>query len=667
MAWLICLLLLGLPADDLEAARKAVDAREFTRAVRLLDTFLEAEEGHLEARYLRGIALRELGRNPTLEARLKRYLRRGAEDFERVLEQDSTYQDVLYQYAILKRYDNDLQAAIELGEAQLRHRPDLEYVLPGVLTLYWRYVVETSPADARLWLRSQSGYLTPVFVGKTYERQSFFDAAAEVYEEFLAREKEGPGVGQVPAQLAVARLNFARNRPEDGTDGVLEAASNIRTLTDALVMFDEIKTIATPAEVAEFMEVDRPTDYRGYFQEFWTRRDPMPAAPFNARMAEHYRRLRVAEQHYLFYGFRSWYKSAFTDNAVFFPNTYSLSHDFDDRGVVFIRHGEPDDYTHGESNSWLYYDSLLVFHFAPTCHGVVCGVKEHFVPTPRGETFASGIVGSDPFEMEQRSLASLAAGLSSDRHTWPTETRHWDVPYVVAAFRGLDDHSLVEVYYEVPLEETARVDGPDTITIETGFVVHNDKWQRMGYVRERRKYPRGGAGLVDRFQVDLVPASYHIGLHARVVNGVHLAAHRFDYRPRRFSNYGLKVSDVLLADNVEALPDVQSREDVKLHVQPAGVFDASMFVYFEVYDLQLAPDGRTRYRVTYGLVPERGGREAAITLQTDDQRGLASSPIEYVAIDLTEVPKGNYVLEITVTDLENGVQIGTSRPLEVDR
>lgn len=392
----------------------------------------------------------------------------------------------------------------------------------------------------------------------------------------------------------------------------------------------------------------------------------MPAAPFNARMAEHYRRLRVAEQHYLFYGFRSWYKSAFTDNAAYFPATYALSHDFDDRGVVFIRHGDPDDYTHGESNSWLYYDSPLVFHFAPTCAGPVCGVGEHFVPTPRGETFAGGIIGSDPFDIEQRTIESLSDGLSSDRHTWPVDTRHWDVPYVVATFRGVDNHTLLEVYYKVPMEETARVDGPDTITVETGFVVHNDKWRRIGYVRERRKYPRGATGLVDRFQVDLAPASYHIGLHARVVGGVHLTAHRFDYRPRNFSAPGLKISDVLLADSVEALPDARLREDVILYVNPTGIFSASMFVYFEVYDLQLAPDGRTRYRVTYRLVPERGGREAAITLQTGDQRGLTSSPIEYVAVDLTEVPNGEYRLEITVTDQESGSEVSTTRMLRVD-
>ncbi len=667
MAWLLALLLLGQSAGDLEAARRAVSAHDYAHAVTLLDAYLETDSDHPEARYLRGIAFRELGRLPTLETRLKRYLYKGTLDFEHVLARDSTYQDVLYQYALLKWYTNDLPTAIQLGEAQLRHRPDLEYVLPGVLLLYWRFIVQTPPEEARLWLRAQDDYLTPVFIGKAYERQSFFDAAEQVYVEFIKREASGDGMAHVPALLALARLDFARNRPEAGTDGVLAAAAEIRSRTDALVLFDEIKTIATPAEVAEFGRIDRIADYRSFFQVFWTSRDPMPAAPFNARMAEHYRRLREAERHYLFNGFRSWHKSPFTYDASYFPETYALSHDFNDRGAIFIRHGEPDDYTHGESNTWLYHDSMLVFHFAPTCFGGVCGVTEHFVPRPQGETFAAGIIGADLFEMEQRALESLAQGLSSDRHTWPSDTRYWEVPYVVAAFRGLDNHALVEVYYGVPLQETARVRGSDSITVETGFVVHTDKWQRIGYVRERRNYLRGDDGYVDRFQIDLEPAPYHLGLHARVINGVHLAAHRFEYQPRRFGGYGLKVSDTLLADSVDALPDAKVREDVLVHVNPASTFGSSMYVYFEVYDLQLAPDGQTRYRVSYRLVPEREGEEASITLQTDDQRGLNVSPIEYVAIDLTDVPAGDYTLEVTVTDQESGAEVSASRSLSVDR
>ena len=103
MSWCFLILLLSqVPATDLQAARQAVGSQDYGRAVQLLDEFLESDDTNIEGRYLRGIALRERGRNPTLKSRLQRVLERSAADFEFVVARDSAYQDVLFQYAILK-------------------------------------------------------------------------------------------------------------------------------------------------------------------------------------------------------------------------------------------------------------------------------------------------------------------------------------------------------------------------------------------------------------------------------------------------------------------------------------------------------------------------------------------------------------------------------------
>ena len=670
MAWLLLILLFGGGyTDDLQAGKEAVRAGEYARAIDLLTAYLETENVSVEAHYWRGIAFRERGKHPTLRNKIQRILQRGAHDFEFVLAQDSAYQDVLYQYALLKRYQGDLREAIRLGEAQLRHRTDFDHVLPGVLSLYWRYLVESSPGKARQWLREQSGLLTTVFIGKAYERQGFYDAAESHYTQVLDNAGDDIDLVSIPVRLALARLDFAQKYPEAGTGGVLAAFEGIQSRMDAMVCFEEIKTIASPAEVAAFKEIQDIVDYRTFFDVFWASRDPMPAAPYNARMVEHYRRLRVAEQDFLFYGYRSWYRSAFTHEASFFPETYALSQDFNDRGIIYIRHGEPDEYTVGEANSWLYRDSLMVFHFAPTCTGGICSVTSHFVPSPEGPTFPPNIVGLDNLDAEHRTGGYLMQGLSSDRHQWPSETRHWDVHYVVAAFRGWENRALVEVYYRVPVDEATRTGREDSIMVEVGFTAHDELWRRLNYVRERQKHSANAGAYVDRFQVDLEPKTHHLSLHARVLDGVHLAAHRFKYTPSRFDGPGLKVSDVLLADSIDVLPDVQDREDYTLHVNPAGTFKSStpVHVYFEVYDLQHAPDGQTRYRVSYGLIPEKEGRDGAITLQTDEQRSVEFSPIEYVVIDLSDIPRGLYILEVMVSDEVSGQEAVGARSLEIVR
>lgn len=661
MSWCFFILLLSqVPATDLQAARQAVGSQDYGRAVQLLDEFLESDDTHIEGRYLRGIALRERGRNPTLKNRLQRVLARSAADFEFVVARDSAYQDVLFQYAILKRYEDDLEGAIRLGEAQLEHRPDLDYVLPRLLSFYWRYVVTTAPQKARLWLRSQSGSLAPLFIGRAYERQGMYDSAETIYAD-------DEDISETPLLLAQARLSFARMRPEIGTETIEEAISGIDSKVDALVFFEEIKTIASPAEVAAFERIEELEEYRKFFRTFWTSRDPMPAAAYNARMVEHYRRLRIAEQNFLFNGYRSWFRSAFTHDETYFPVTYELSSDFNDRGIVFMRHGEPDDYTVGEANSWLYNDSLLVFHFAPTCIGQVCGVTEHFVPSPLGPTFEPAVVGLDALDAERKSVDYLVNGLSTDRHQWSSDTRHWEVPYVVGAFRGLDGRTLVEVYYKVPLHETARVRGPDSVVVETGFAIHTSNWERINYVRKQSQFGRGEDAFVDRFQVDLSADRFNIALHARVLDGVHLRAYRFDYTVPRYTETGLQLSDMLFADSIAVLPDAVERDDVILYVNPSGQFErpTAPFVYFEVYNLTQEPDGQTRYRIAYTLTPVDAGQEGTITLQTSEQRSANTSPLSYVALDLGEASAGSYTIEVEVEDLITGVVARTGRALHL--
>ncbi len=661
MSWCFLILLLSqVPATDLQAARQAVESQEYGRAIQLLDEFLESDNTHIEGRYLRGIALRERGRNPTLKNRIQRLLARSEADFEFVVAQDSAYQDVLFQYAILKRYKDDLEGAITLGEAQLAHRPDLDYVLPRLLSFYWRYVVTTAPPKARLWLRSQSGSLAPLFVGRAYERQGMYDTAEAIYAE-------DEDAAETPLLLAQARLSFARMRPEIGTETIEEAISGIDTKVDALVFFEEIKTIASPAEVAAFDRIYELEGYRSFFRTFWASRDPMPAAAYNARMAEHYRRLRIAEQSFLFNGFRSWFRSAFTHDETYFPATYELSSDFNDRGIIFMRHGEPDDYTIGEANSWLYNDSLLVFHFAPTCIGQVCGVTEHFVPSPVGPTFEPALVGLDALDAERRSVDFLVDGLSTDRHQWSSDTRQWEVPYIVGAFRGLDGRTLVEIYYEVPLHETARARGPDSVVVETGFAIHTSDWERINYARKQSQYGRGDDAFVDRFQVDLSADRFNLALHARVLDGVHLRAYRFDYTVPRYTDTGLQLSDMFLADSISALPDAVERDEVILYVNPSGQFErpAAPFVYFEIYNLTQEPDGRTRYRIAYTLIPVDTGQEGVITLQTSEQQSTSTSPLSYVAVDLGEASAGSYTVEVEVEDLITGMVARTRRALHL--
>ncbi len=131
---LVCLLLLGVPLEEaradqghgggVEEAVAAMEEQRWGQAIRLLDAVIQKHPAHLEAHYLRGICYGERGKHPTVQSRLGDFLGKGQEDFQFILDRDSLYRDVLYQYALVRRYDNDYQEAIALTQAQIRLKPE---------------------------------------------------------------------------------------------------------------------------------------------------------------------------------------------------------------------------------------------------------------------------------------------------------------------------------------------------------------------------------------------------------------------------------------------------------------------------------------------------------------------------------------------------------------
>lgn len=674
----------GFGEDDLAEARAAMQRQAWDTATGLLNEVVEREPDNLEARYLRGICYAERGKHRTVESLLRNFLDKGEADFAFVVERDSLYRDVLYQYARLQHYAGDFPEAIRLGHAQLRLKPELAHAQVGLFKLYWRFLVETNLEKARRWLREQKTDYATYFVGEVYRRQGLFRGADKVFAGLLARPTT---LSKTAILLGRARAHYAEKKPEAAQAFVEQAIAAITSEADALFLFDDVKFIVSPEELDEYNRITDPAGWVRFFEAFWVRRDPMPAAPVNARLTEHYRRLRVAETYYLFYGYRAWYRNEYTSDERTFPATYALSSDFDDRGIIFIRHGEPDDYTTKgpTAGSWLYEDPLLIFHFAPTCVAGICGHTLHFSPEPVASSWGGRLVGLDPLDMERKSHAYLTHGLTTDRHRWAEGTELMDLPYMIAAFRGEYGRTLVEIYYALPLGTLSRAldERTDTVAVEVGATLHDLAWRRVQIIRETKRLapsPDREALVFDRFRMDVPPDSYHVAVHGRSLQTPLLGTDQFGYRVPDFQGPGLQVSDLLLADHIIEVEtsDLLTRDDLYVQVNPLGRFSVQqpVFVYFEIYDLALTPEGQTRYGLTYTLTPQKpgglqgllkAGDEGAISLTTQEHEGAASSPVEYVEIDVSDVAPGAYVLTVSVEDKQTGVVVERTRPLDLDK
>jgi GWxTD domain-containing protein len=168
--------------------------------------------------------------------------------------------------------------------------------------------------------------------------------------------------------LELGRTEFYARHPASGGRSYFAGARAARTAAAIALFREDLQWAATPDELAAY---DRATDGAARVQwllTFWSRRDVADARDDGERLAEHYRRWFYARKH-----FRLVSRHRHYDITEVFRSKQT---EFDDRGVIYLRHGEPDrraqyicppgDERCAPNESWLYRRPTgdLVFHFA---------------------------------------------------------------------------------------------------------------------------------------------------------------------------------------------------------------------------------------------------------------------------------------------------------------
>ena len=175
--------------------------------------------------------------------------------------------------------------------------------------------------------------------------------------------------------LELARTYYFARRPADGWSTYL-AGGRAATSAPALTLYrSDLSWIADSAELSAFDGLPDPSARARWLEAFWSRRDVEEARDVGERLAEHYRRW--------FYARRS-FRLVSRHRHYDITEVYRAKQvEFDDRGVIYLRHGEPDrrarfacqetEQANGEgcaaNESWLYRRNEkeggdLIFHFA---------------------------------------------------------------------------------------------------------------------------------------------------------------------------------------------------------------------------------------------------------------------------------------------------------------
>lgn len=157
-----------------------------------------------------------------------------------------------------------------------------------------------------------------------------------------AIEESGTDLAERPAMELLLAYSLI-NSPESTTDIVQEGVQAywrgllvIESEQDASLYWHDLRAIVTQETNAEFrgLPLDRKPEY---IRAYWQRLADQSFVSPDERLAEHYRRL-----HYVMMNFRLDLPERRHYSAIdaYVP---SWQTGFDDRGVIYLRHGEPDD------------------------------------------------------------------------------------------------------------------------------------------------------------------------------------------------------------------------------------------------------------------------------------------------------------------------------------
>ncbi|MGH7562987.1 MAG: GWxTD domain-containing protein [Gemmatimonadota bacterium] len=203
----------------------------------------------------------------------------------------------------------------------------------------------------------QAGFL----LAATYRDAGDLERMATAIESSPA----GPALPAAGRQLLLAYALINAEREAEGTQAYWAGLDAITTEHESHLYWFDIRPIAGSENDAEFRSLD-VEERKGFLRDFWQRLADTSFVTVDDRLAEHYRRLEHAYRNFrLTLPERRHYSGA----AAYVP---AWQTGFDDRGVIYLRHGPPDDtasYSGPEIEqniSWKYEQPSgepLVFHF----------------------------------------------------------------------------------------------------------------------------------------------------------------------------------------------------------------------------------------------------------------------------------------------------------------
>jgi GWxTD domain-containing protein len=493
--------------------------------------------------------------------------------------------------------------------------------------------------------------------------------------------------------LELARTQFLLGR-FDGAVPYYEGAESDDSLTVASYRAD-LATIAPDSILREF-DHQRGTHRVAYLKRFWTQRDRTDLRAQGERLREHYRRL--------FYARKNFQLAAKNRHYDIVERYRSGSPDFDDRGVIYIRHGEPSSRaTYAApglepNESWRYSraDGDLIFHFiaredvqdfklveslfdvlgfsdAVRLQGQDNAAdnavaeqlmlsRERLSPIYR-RLQGAGRMSTGRYQTQERKVGqeSIALGTTSDSYElrFPEELK---AKSEVLAVGHDSSGPQVQIAYAIAGSslEPVTVTRGYLYSVRLRFVATDDRGQVVSAVDTTRHFVAPAPvppneHLVGRVATTVTrgPLHYRLAIQQGEAAGITLPRDSVRVGPATPSALGL--SDLVLGNRTANLAWRRTSDDTVLF-NPLRTFRRSdeMELYYEIDGLRPTPytveltvkkkgSGGGLFRKIFG------GGGAAIRLKFQEQ-ATTSQVSTHRSLQLDRLKPGDYVLELLVVD-----------------
>lgn len=440
-----------------------------------------------------------------------------------------------------------------------------------------------------------------------------------------------------------------------------------------------------------------------FIKTFWVSHSPNPIDSVNHRFVEHYRRLAYARNH--------------------FPKR--MKPGYDDRGLVYIRMGQPDRILYGDfDQSWFYDHPSVFFDFVEVGGSYARGSIMDAIGTSTNpaqafaklKAFVEARKDYHPYyqklalRMQSITDARVSRGIGQDlayfrnhthqiqqdlivrfsrkqeipeRYEYSTGVPHFPLNVTTSQYRE-GEKTRLDLAYMIPTSELVFTVSGSNVTTRMLILdsLYNPVHSADKEYRLASNLDAAMSAIVDEFRASLNPGRYLIVMDVRNNTTSKIGIYKMDIKIKDFTGSNLTLSDIQVASRVDE--GIEFGSFVKPHTNilvipnPASntMRNRPLTVYFEIYNLTLDNDGHSNYEVSYQIFEKRDrnvfsvltrlfSRKEYRISQSTLRRGNTTKQSEYFGFDISELAQGNAVLQVRVKDLLSGQEATSFLELSV--